>query len=171
MTKQPVNIQLNIAVRHITDRLFPLGFDASPAAVYPPVLSTLKRIINGKAGERLVVWSGESENTIYACPETNWAARAWHDWHHGKHGFDFTLGGERKTAESQARDLIELYGTGPDVVDMVELLLAEVIGQAEFYERTGGRFPTNQRQFSTLMAPMFRQHAERVVGIERRLAA
>lgn len=90
-----------------------------------------------QAAGSLVVWPGASERTIYGCPRVNWAFRAWHDLIHLQLGADFTLEGEVRVAKEQARLLGDRLG---------ELVLAEVKGQAEYYQRHG-YFPVDQVSF------------------------
>src|SRR3712207_4164474 len=98
---QPLDSDLNGAILRIASRLFPDGFDVSPDA--PSTFEELKAHLD--AGNRMVVWSGGSEKTIYVDPTVNYAFRAWHDWHHWRHSLPFTPDGERAVCELQCRDL------------------------------------------------------------------
>lgn len=162
MSDQPIMPAFNVAIMHIVSKLLPHGFDLTDDATCP-TLEALQRSFYH--GSRPAVWRGESDNTIYGDAEVNWNARAWHDWHHAMGGYDFTLGGERMTAEAQAQDLIKLYGRTEQTTQMVTLLLTEVIGQAEFFDSKRS-FPEDQRAFTIQMAPMYRRHAERLVRAE-----
>jgi hypothetical protein len=159
MKLQPVNPRLNVAVLHIAGRLFPRGYRITDRNDDAPSIEALREEM--ARDNTLTVWSGASDDTIYADREVNWAFRAWHDFHHARSGYDFTLAGERLVAEAQARDLFTLYGTGADAVEMAALILAEVIGQAEYF-RDYGTFPQGQRDFTVSQAPLFRLHAQRL---------
>lgn len=100
---------------------------------------------------RVVVWNGASDNTVYAKPRDNWAARAWHDFHHIRGGYKFTLEGERATCEAQGVDLEILHAAGVldqnEAADAWRLLRLEVIGQAEHFAEHG-EFPADQVAFT-----------------------
>lgn len=87
---------------------------------------------------KLVVWAGASENTIYGDARVNWTFRAWYDSLHIKLGADFSLEGEIRVAIEQCRLI--------DSDFLAQLILAEVIGQAEYFF-THNSFPENQREF------------------------
>ena len=84
----------------------------------------------------LTVWNGASDQTIYGSAEANWAFRAWHDTTHLNLDADFSLQGETVVAHAQAAEAGEHGG----------LILADVLGQALYYDRWG-RFPENQIAF------------------------
>jgi len=85
----------------------------------------------------LVVWSGGSEHTIYGDRSVNYAFRAWHDSLHIKLNAEFSLHGEILVAQEQARILGD---------DTAKIILAEVIGQAEYFA-LHGFFPIDQSAF------------------------
>ncbi len=138
----PLDRAFNVAVLHMASRLFPTGFDV--AAEAPSTLEELTSHVR-KTG-RMLVWNGASENTIFADPEVNYAFRAWHDWQHLMYQFPFTLEGERAAAEAQIAQLSRLYD-GAALARFARLVLCEVVGQAEYKERTGD-FPTDQVAFA-----------------------
>lgn len=141
--KKPYCLTFNIAVRTIAGRLFPCGYDVAEAA--PQSLEELTAHI--AATGRMLVYSGASDSTIYACRETNYAFRAWHDWCHWKGQHPFTLEGERACLQMQRDHLRIVYGpTHPDLSLWDAILEAEIIAQAERQIATG-EFPTDQRQF------------------------
>ena len=94
----------------------------------------------------MLVWSGGSENTIYAEPEVNWAFRAWHDWCHYRGAHDFTPEGERSVFELQRSHLLLFYGDSLQTRRWIRILRAEVIGQQEYFYRYG-HYPHDQRAF------------------------
>ena len=141
-TDNILDLGLNVAIQHIASRLFPCGFDVSPDApgTYEALCDHVSRT------GRMVVWDGSSDRTIYGDDETNYAFRAWHDFHHvmGKH--DFTAHGEAAACEAQCADLIRVYGDCAKIRYWCEIIRAEVIGQGE-YSRIHGEFPTDQLSF------------------------
>lgn len=87
----------------------------------------------------LVIWSRASDHTIYEDARVNHAFRAIHDAMHLSLGAEFTLDGEIWVAKEQARQ------AGSDL--LAELILAEVIGQAEYFKQHGV-FPSDQKAFT-----------------------
>lgn len=140
---EPLNAALNVAVWTLANRCHPAGWDVADKA--PETLEELTQEVTQRG--RMTVWSGGSDGTVYADRETNWAARAWHDWAHWRYQLPFTLEGETATAFVQVAHLVDAYGDGADVVEMAALLLGEVVGQAAFYEVTG-TFPPDQFAFT-----------------------
>jgi len=86
----------------------------------------------------ITVWSGASDQTIYGDANVNFAMRAWHDALHIELGADFSLAGETRVALKQA----ELIGDA----ELAKILMAEVLGQVEYYHRHG-QFPIDQHAF------------------------
>jgi len=142
MNTTPLNEEFNCAVLTIANRLFPTGYDVAEKA--PETLDELNAHI--AKTYRMVVWNGASHNTIYGSPEVNWAFRAWHDWCHWRYQLPFTPEGERAAAYVQIAHIVRLYGNDWDAIDYAALILAEVVGQAAFYEATG-QFPEDQVAF------------------------
>lgn len=89
-------------------------------------------------GERIPVWSGASERTIWSRPSANHLFRAWHDSHHILLCADFSRDGERRAAE-YALSLV--HGRAERAI-----LWAETEGQQEYCARWGA-FPDAQRDF------------------------
>ena len=138
----PFSRAFNVAVKRMAEILMPTGYDVADEA--PNDFEALKAHV-AKTG-RMLVWKGESEDTIFGCPETNWAFRAWHDWCHIKGGFPFTVKGETLAAGMQASQLITVYGCEMSRY-WRKLIACEVVGQAAFHEVTGN-FPSDQREFT-----------------------
>lgn len=137
---RPLDAGFNIAVRSIAARLYPTGYDVADDA--PSSLEELNAHV--AATGRMIVWSGGSERTIFDDAETNYAFRAWHDWHHLKGQHPFDAEGEAAVFVRQRDQLRELYGVRPA---WEALLHAEIIGQLE-YEAAHGCFPDDQRAFA-----------------------
>lgn len=142
MNKEPLSHPFNIAVWTIANTLHPLGWDVSSEA--PSTYEDLVKDV-AKRG-RFTVWNGASDETIYADPETNFAFRAWHDWVHWRYNLDFSPANERAVAYVQAAHLLRTYGKEWQTNDFVALILAEVIGQAEYKDHFGD-FPHFQVDF------------------------
>ena len=97
--------------------------------------NTFKALLNQPT---LVIWSGESDCTIFGDARVNWAFRALHDALHLKTGIGFTPAEEIELGRIQANQYTGL---------MVDLVYIEVAGQAEHYLKTG-RFVSNQIEFT-----------------------
>lgn len=94
--------------------------------------------------ERLTIWSGGSDQTIYADPAINWAFRAWHDSVHLSYAFPFDLAGETLTCEMQILQLRQRWPSMPE--RWSRIIRAEIVGQALHLQRTGA-FPADQYAF------------------------
>lgn len=116
----------------LNNRIIQLAPKYEVSAFAPDTFETLNRNVG-----KLVVWCGGSDNTIYGDARVNWAFRAWHDSLHLKMQAGFDLEGETRVAYEQARIIGGKYA---------EILLAEIIGQAEYFKKFG-QFPENQVQF------------------------
>ena len=141
---QPFSTSFNVAVNHIAARLWPKGFDVCNVA--PSSLESLKNTV--RENGRLTVWGGGSERTIFGDAETNYAFRAWHDWHHIDGDLPFTFEGEAEVCQRQLADLARLYGNDTMTqAGWAALLVIEVIGQRAYEDRHGA-FPDDQRAFA-----------------------
>lgn len=147
---QPLDMGFNIATMTIARRLMPMGWDSGHDA--PKTFEELHKHFNRT--NRIKVYDGACENTIFDCAEHNMAFRAWHDYHHLRLNAPFTLQGELEVMRAQQNDLIRLYGTPgapmnaqPERVKRwCDIIEAEVKGQVEFYQEHG-YFVRNQMQF------------------------
>lgn len=110
-----------------------------------PILSAGNRSEDiAVSSEGLLVWEGASDATIYCDPRVNHAFRAWHDACHIAGKLGFTLADERRACELQVLQARIRYPSIPRRV--VELIQAEVIGQAEYFD-AAGEFPRDQKAF------------------------
>lgn len=100
--------------------------------VAPSTFADLKR------QPSLVIWSGESDHTIFGDNRVNWAFRALHDSLHIQTGIGFSPAEEMALGRIQAARYDGL---------MADLIYIEVAGQAEHYLKTG-RFVSNQVEFA-----------------------
>ena len=126
----------------MANKVCPAGYDVGDDA--PDSLAALQDHV-ARTG-RILVDSRHSENTIFGCPEHNWAFRAWHDWTHLAIGAEFTLDGELAVAHRQIQDLCRVFGHNSDTRLWSRYIMAEVYGQA-CYIRDTGKFPVDQVAF------------------------
>ena len=97
--------------------------------------NTFEDLINSSS---LVVWSGESDNTIFQDETVNWAFRALHDALHLETRIGFTPQEEIELGRIQANQFDGI---------LADLVYCEVAGQAEYYLKTG-QFVTDQVEFT-----------------------
>ncbi|KKN52654.1 hypothetical protein LCGC14_0610480 [marine sediment metagenome] len=136
---EPLSKAFNVAVITIANRLHPTGYDVGDPA--PSTLQELQDHINTTG--RMLVWNGASNKTIYACSETNWAFRAWHDWCHYTYNLKFDKEGERKACEIQKDHIRLIYDPGTQTDLFCDLIEFEIMGQFE-YKEVFGNFPEDQ---------------------------
>ncbi len=129
--RQPLDRGLNAAILSIAHQLFPTGYDISEQA--PSTYEDLVAHLN--SGNRMVVFSGGCEKTIYADREVNYAFRAWHDWCHWRGQHNFSLEGEVAVWEMQCRHIVTRYGISNTQMRWIFILHAEVVGQRIYYEK------------------------------------
>ncbi len=153
LTANPLDRSLNVAINHTASRLYPTGFDVGDPA--PATLADLRAHV-ARTG-RMLVWSGGSTDTIYDDQETNYAFRAWHDWHHWRYGYAFDLAGETLAYHGQCCDLDLLYRGHDRLAAWKRILWAEVVGQALHHDMFGC-FPVNQRAFVEACLALPRGH-------------
>ncbi len=134
----------NIAVLQACNRVLPNGFDVSEQAPdsYESLLSHYRET------GRIQVWNGASDHTIYGDREINYAFRAWHDSRHIVGNHDFTFEGESAVCAMQVSDLLSIYGACDNFYKFERLLIAEIVGQALFFEARG-EFPADQYAFTS----------------------
>ena len=96
--------------------------------------------------DALPVFNGGNDKTIWSNPSVNLALRAWHDALHVTKNADFSLHGEAVVAWAQVEQLHQWFKGAPWLADLSYILLAEVVGQAEEYWKTG-EFVDDQRGF------------------------
>lgn len=102
--------------------------------------STLIEVIRAfKETNKLIIWSGGSENTIYQDRTVNWMFRAWHDHCHIILNQDFTLDGETNTG------LYQMSKVGDKLARIIEI---EVIDQVKYNLNNNGLFVVDQVQFT-----------------------
>ena len=127
-------------MRFVTEQAakLPQGWHAADLA--PNTYEELLEDVRLNAGH-ITVWSGGSDRTVYGNPTVNHAFRAWHDSIHVGRGWDFTMTGEKLVAATQATTAFAAGHT-----DLAKVLLADVVGQAEYYG-IHGAFPEDQIGF------------------------
>lgn len=87
----------------------------------------------------LVIWSGESDKTVWNDKTVNWAFRALHDTLHLETGLGFSPQDEIELGRIQASQY--------DSQLLQDLVYIEVSGQAEHYLKTG-QFVADQVEFA-----------------------
>ena len=132
----------NAAVMTMANKVCPLGYDVGSDA--PSTIDELN--FEMAHTKRIRVNQGHSDNTIFGCPEHNWAFRAWHDWTHWILQAPLDLAGELAVAHRQCEDLAWVYGNGARTRKWQRIIMAEVYGQALYYAATG-KFPKDQVLF------------------------
>ena len=100
------NLEFCAAVREISSRLFPAGFDTSP---HPPN-SFLDLALHVATTGRMCVTNAETADHEFDSHETWHHFRAWHDWCHLHGGHDFSLPGECAAVRMQHAMLAGLCG-------------------------------------------------------------
>lgn len=134
---------LCLAVVNAAKRYMPVhGFQVSDNA--PQTIEALCEHMD-RTG-RMVVWSGASDKAIWSA-YTNYAFRAWHDYHHWLGKLPFTRAGETATCEAQCQDLLTWYGESETTQEWCRVLRAEIIGQLDYSDKHNGAFPEDQAAF------------------------
>jgi len=141
-----IDIGLNAAVTSIARKVWRLGYDISDDAKYAsaPDPETYYNEITKR--QRVTIYTGGSEHTIFGEAEINYDFRAWHEWTHYILRAPFTLAGELAVARRQCEDIARLFGNSEQVERWQRLIMAEVYGQALYFKRHG-QFPSNQIAF------------------------
>jgi len=124
-----------------------VGFRWIPTSDAPNDFLALRRafLASSLTGRPLPVSDEHSYSTIYACPETNYAFRFWHDVVHVRLNSAFDIDGEITVARAQL-DVLRAAGWGPGTLEF-ELLHADTLGQALCVTATGS-FPPAQECFA-----------------------
>lgn len=100
-------------------------------------------VIARKVCERLPVFDGGCEATIYPSPAVNHAFRAWHDAIHLTLCAGFDAPGELAVAREHER---QARAAGLSELDVCTLFF-DTWGQFRYAEMHGGAFPTDQAAF------------------------
>lgn len=90
------------------------------------------------SNKRMLVYKGGSDTPLWT-PETNWKARAVHDWDHITHSVDFSMTGEAAAFRVSAA---RMPGLAP-------LYLSEVVLQAALQNYTGSFAPQQKLVLTT----------------------
>jgi hypothetical protein len=143
MHGKPFNYGANLGVLDLADRIVTCGY-----AVTDQAPETLPELLAAYERTGQVIVSGDNSGlTIWGTPEINFAFRAWHDFRHITGGHAFTLEGERATCADQLLDIRRNFAEDSRFVALFSAIVtAEVIGQAEHFERFG-KFPADQKGF------------------------
>lgn len=138
---KPLCRAYNVAVLHICNAILPRGFEVSANA--PQNYAELRAHFQSTG--KICVWSGASDNTIFADKEVNYAFRAWHDAKHITGNFDFSFTGEFDAYMAQCADISAIYD-GSNSIKFRAITFAEIIGQRLYSDKFGG-FPLDQYGF------------------------
>lgn len=144
--RPPLCPHFEAAVLLVANTVLPRGWDVSDDVPTHPTLDWLNGMVASTG--RITVWSGGSDQTIFADPATNYAFRAWHDWCHWRGQHDFDLEGEKAVAAMQKRHLRVCFPGNAMLPYWMDILDAEIVGQNEYALLTG-EFPRDQLQFVT----------------------
>ena len=149
---EPLFRPFNVIVNSIAANLYPTGFDVSenaPASWY-------RLYHHVQTTGRMEVSNVNSEKTIFADAETNYAFRAWHDHCHlrdaegvflgwGTYPGRFDWAGEVWVYQQMVQDVVKMYRyCSPHIDSLIE---AEVLGQF-LHKEVWGAFVEDQREFT-----------------------
>jgi hypothetical protein len=131
MISEPISTALNALVANICAECWPDGFDLSTTDA-PNTFKGLKQEYERRG--RITVFSGNSDNSIFADVTINQMARAWHDWAHIQANADFSLRGEELACDLQCTQISSRFNA-TEAEGLIRILRADVIGQAQYYEK------------------------------------
>ena len=140
--------RFNDMVEVVVNALMPDGFDTTDDATVCDTLDKVRSYYHDTW--RIIVWTGESDQTIFGAPHINHAFRAWHDWVHAAFDLPFTEDGEHKVMQIQQRHVDTLGAmlfTNEEKSLFYRLLECEIDGQIAEFKRTGD-FVKDQRAFA-----------------------
>ena len=144
--RAPICPDYNRLVLAMAGARFPMGFDLSDNVPHDDAESFAFIALRG----RMLVWSGASDRTQFCDASVNYAARAWHDWHHidsnGAHGFSYH--GESMVCVAQCNAILDSYGDNAMTRRFVALTRIDIIGQIDYVACHGGTFPLDQWEFT-----------------------
>lgn len=147
MEAEPLYPAFNEMVLLAVNALMPDGFDTTDNEEH---CNTHRKLVGyWKATDRILVWSGASDCTIFGDPKVNHAFRAWHDWVHVHYDLPFTPEGEHTVMLIQQRQcdtMGALIFTPDQIQQFWRILEAEIDGQVEHYEKHK-EFIADQRTF------------------------
>lgn len=148
----PLFRPFNVIVNSIAANLYPTSFDVSENA--PATWRELYDHV--RSAGRMKVSNTNSEKTVFADAETNYAFRAWHDHCHlrndkgvflgeGTYPGSFDWRGEVWVYQQMFQDVVKMYGYCSPYID--SLIEAEVLGQF-LHKEVWGAFVEDQRAFT-----------------------
>ena len=137
-----MELTLNNVVKKCCDYYHTGGFAISDDA--PNTFEDLKQFVNDHGYYE--VYNGGCDHTIYDDPQTNYAFRAWHDYHHVTKNLDFTPLNEMKVVLLQIQDIYNLFGVNDKTIEIANIIYADGIGQVEYFEKYND-FPIDQKAF------------------------
>ena len=142
----PLSRSLEQQVLALCARPAPYRIEAAPCdpgpSTFDDLLASVESIrcerTGALIGQRIQVWSGASDRTIWSSPEMNHLFRAWHDSVHILLDAEFDPRGERRVSEYQCAMI--------DGAAERAVLWAETEGQ-QGYRARWGSYPADQRSF------------------------
>ena len=149
---EPLFRPFNVIVNSIAANLYPTGFDVSANA--PANWNDLFGRVSNT--HRMTVSNVNSEKTIFADAEHNYAFRAWHDHCHLRNAEGVFLGGGTYTGsfdwagevwvyQQMVQDVVKMYRyCSPHIDSLIE---AEVLGQF-LHKEVWGAFVEDQMAFT-----------------------
>ena len=134
--------ELDRVVIALAAERFPAGYDvvADAPSTYDELIAWVG------AGNRMQVWSGAADDTIFGAPAVNFAFRAVHDDLHARHRLPFTLAGEAAVAAIHAELTAARAKDATTACRWQALILSDIVGQSLHHLLHGG-FPDRQRLF------------------------
>lgn len=143
----PLYPRFNEMVQLAVATLLPYGYDVTDNPSECDTADKVRRWY--EATGRIMVWAGESDNTIFGAPHVNHAFRAWHDYVHVVFGLPFTVDGEHLVMKIQQRQVLTLGAgfTDAERALFCKLLECEIDAQIQHYV-THGEFVRDQRAFA-----------------------
>ena len=134
-----------IVQRRALDTLDSHGFDFGVVGVSNPptsfdALRTRYNLLIISEAHRFPVLSTHCDDVIYDTPHVNMLYRAWHDLTHIELNRGFGYADELIVARHKSLSIPE----GP----MRDIMLADAVGESQFANATGGKFPLRQRDWA-----------------------
>lgn len=135
--------EFNQFIIDMYQRLMPNGFDTTPDKSKVRSFLAVKQWY--AETNRVMVWSGESDNTIYGNPAINHCFRAWHDYVHITNDLDFSYQGELAVMEIQ-KIHARVHYKGKELQTILDLIEYEIKGQLDYYNEYK-TFVPNQMEY------------------------
>lgn len=157
----PVDVSLNVAIRHLAGVMNPAGWHQKPT--FEEVPTTYEGIVAYyEEHGRIVIAEEDSDGTIYDCADTNHHLRAWHDALHIRYKLAFDAAGEAAASYVHIAQITQLYGCGDRTRAWAALLLGDLLALVHYHNRTG-LWPSDKRATCLKWAEEWRDEANALV--------